>query len=94
MPIFQLKCRIAIKIAELDYQGKGIGEESLSLFIGYLTWELGMNKIEIDTIHDNVRAHNLYKKLGFKETRRVKDFWTDDHGHKHDILFMEKVFDN
>lgn len=87
------KCRIAIKIAEIDYQGKGLGEESLSLFIGYLTSELGLNKIEIDTIHGNVRAYNLYKKLGFKEIKRVKDFWTDDQGNKHDIIFMEKVLD-
>ena len=88
------KCRIAVKIAEIDYQGKGLGEESLSLFIGYLAAELGLSKIEIDTIHDNLRAYNLYKKLGFLETKRVKDFWTDDQGHKHDIVFLEKVLDS
>lgn len=88
------KCRLAVKIAELDYQGKGLGEESLSLFIDYLVSEFGLNKIQIDTIHDNVRAYNLYKKLGFVEIERVKDFWTDDRGHKHDIIFMEKVLDS
>lgn len=85
------KCRIALKIAEIDYQGKGLGEESLSFFIHYLVSEFGLNRIEIDTIHDNVRAYNLYKKLGFVEIKRVKDFWTDDQGRLHDIIFMEKV---
>ncbi len=85
------KCRIAIKISEINYQGKGLGEESLSLFIDYLTSEFGLNKIEIDTIHDNIRAYRLYEKLGFKEIERIKDYWTDDQGNKHDIIFMEKV---
>lgn len=85
------RCRIAIKIAEIGFQGKGIGEEALSLFIDYLISEFGLKKIEIDTIHDNVRAYNLYKKLGFEDVERIKDFWTDDQGIKHDIIFMEKV---
>ena len=80
-----------MKISELSYQGKGLGEEALSAFINYLTSEFGLNKIEIDTIHDNIRAYNLYKKLGFQEVERIKDFWTDDQGNKHDIIFMEKV---
>lgn len=85
------KCRIAIKISEINYQGKGLGEEALSCFINYLTSEFGLRKIEIDTIHDNIRAYRLYEKLGFKEIERIKDYWTDDQGNNHDIIFMEKV---
>ena len=85
------KCRIAIKISEIDFQGRGLGEEALSLFIDYLISEFSLNKIEIDTIHDNVRAYKLYKKLGFQEIERIKDYWTDDQGNKHDIIFMERV---
>lgn len=88
------KCRIAIKISEISYQGKGLGEEALSLFIDYLICEFDLKKIEIDTIHDNKRAYNLYKKLGFREVERIKDFWTDDQGNNHDIIFMEKKFNN
>lgn len=91
LDLINKKCRIAIKISEINYQGKGLGEESLSLFIDYLTSVFGLNKIEIDTIHDNIRAYKLYKKLGFKEVERIKDFWIDDQGNKHDIIFMEKV---
>lgn len=85
------KCRIAIKISEIDFQGKGLGEEALSLFMDYLISEFNLHKLEIDTIHNNVRAYKLYKKLGFNETERIKDFWTDDQGNKHDIILMEKV---
>lgn len=85
------KCRIAIKISELEYQGKGLGKEAILLFIEYLKSKFGLNKIEIDTIHDNIRAFELYKKLGFKEVERIKDFWTDDQGKKHDIIFMEMI---
>lgn len=87
------KCRIAIKISEVDFQGRGLGEEALSLFIEYLIAEFGLHKIEIDTIHDNIRAYKLYKKLGFKEVERIKDFWTDDQGNSHDIIMMEKVIE-
>jgi len=83
------KCRIGIKISETEYQGKGLGKEALMHFIKYLKSEFGLKKIEIDTIHDNIRAYSLYKKLGFKEVQRIKDFWTDDQGKKHDIIFME-----
>lgn len=85
------KCRIAIKIGEIDFQRKGLGEEALSLFMDYLISEFSLHKIEIDTIHDNIRAYKLYKKLGFQETERIKDFWTDDQGNKHDIILMEKI---
>ncbi len=85
------KCRIALKISDIEFQGKGLGEEALSLFIDYLTSEFGLNKIEIDTIHDNIRAYRLYQKLGFNEIERIKDYWTDDQGNNHDIIFMEKI---
>lgn len=88
------KCRLAIKISDISYQGKGLGEEALSLFISYLVSEFGLKTIEIDTIHNNIRAYNLYKKLGFIEVKRIKDFWTDDQGNKHDIIFMEKIINN
>ena len=84
------KCRIAIKISDIDFQGKGFGKEALSHFIDYLVSQFSLKKIEIDTIHDNVRAYNLYKKLGFIEIERIKDYWSDDQGIKHDIIFMEK----
>jgi RimJ/RimL family protein N-acetyltransferase len=94
LDLISKKCRIAIKISEIDYQGKGLGKEALSLFIDYLVAEFDLKKIEIDTIHKNIRAYNLYKNLGFVETERIKDYWTDDQGNKHDIIFMEKIVSN
>ncbi|HOB09391.1 MAG TPA: GNAT family N-acetyltransferase [Limnochordia bacterium] len=85
----QGKCRVGIKICELDYQGKGYGWESMTVFLDYLFERFKLKKIEIDTLADNVRAYNLYKKLGFRETRIEKGFWTDPDGNAHDVIFME-----
>ncbi|NLM97473.1 MAG: GNAT family N-acetyltransferase [Halanaerobiaceae bacterium] len=62
MNLREKKRRIAIKVSEINYQGKGLGEEALSLFMDYLISEFDLNKIEIDTIHDNIRVYSLYKK--------------------------------
>ncbi|HKM16626.1 MAG: GNAT family protein [Bacillota bacterium] len=83
-------CLVGIKICELDYQGKGYGFESLRVFMDYLFDCFQLKKIELDTLADNLRAYNLYKKLGFKETRFEKDFWTDPDGKVHDVIFMER----
>lgn len=61
------KCHIGIKICEITEQGKGYGEDALRHFITYLFDTLNLNKIELDTMVDNNRSQNLYKKLGFKE---------------------------
>jgi len=82
-------CRIAIKIGEKAYQGKGYGYESLSVFIEYLFEHFSLRKIEIDTLADNLPAYYLYKKLGFIETRVEKNYWTDPDGVAHDLIFME-----
>ncbi|HHX02563.1 MAG TPA: GNAT family N-acetyltransferase [Firmicutes bacterium] len=85
----QGKCLVGIKICELDYQGKGYGSEAMTVFINFLFDCFRLRKIEIDTLADNMRAYNLYRKLGFKETRIEKNFWTDPDGKSHDVIFME-----
>ncbi len=82
-------CRIGMKICELSYQGHGYGEDALITFINYLYKELGLEKIEIDTLADNLRALSLYEKVGFVRTSEVKNYWTDPDGISHDVVFLE-----
>lgn len=83
------KCGLGIKICELDYQGKGYGQDTLITFMNYLYRHFELKKIEIDTLADNLRALSLYEKIGFRQTRIEKNYWTDPEGIKHDLIFME-----
>ncbi|MDD2431781.1 MAG: GNAT family protein [Firmicutes bacterium] len=83
------KCRIGIKICELSYQGKGFGKDALVTFILFLFNHFDLQKIEIDTLADNLRAYSLYKKVGFRETKKESKFWQDPDGIWHDVIFME-----
>lgn len=89
LDLIQKKCGIGIKICELSYQGKGYGQDTLITFMNYLYNHFGLQKIEIDTLADNLRALSLYKKIGFKQTRIERDYWTDPEGISHDLIFME-----
>jgi ribosomal-protein-serine acetyltransferase len=48
-----------------QYEGKGIIHKSLSLFIGFLFNNVGLNKIEIHYDPANKRSAAVAKKLGF-----------------------------
>lgn len=54
-----------------DYRGKGLAYESYSEFIPFLFKKYGLHKISLEVLETNIRAINLYTKLGFK-TEGVK----------------------
>ena len=73
-------CEIGIKICSPDYQNKGLGKMILSLFIGGL-FELGYEKIILDTNADNHRAQHVYEQLGFRKVRTNVNSWKDQLGN-------------
>ena len=83
------KCRVGIKICEISAQGRGFGKDALLAFMRYLFVRFGLQKIEIYTLKDNVRAEALYRKVGFYEVKTEQNFWQDPDGIWHDLVFME-----
>lgn len=84
------KCEFGIKICETSEQGKGYGKDALYHFIDFLFRSLNLNKIELTSMIDNIRAHNLYKKLGFKEIGIIREGIFDSRkGAFSDILYMD-----
>ena len=59
-----------------DYRGKELSYNAYKLFIPHLFDKQGLNKISLEVLKTNVRAYNLYKKLGFVEegTKREEIF--------------------
>jgi len=86
-------CRIGIKICETNLQGKRYGHDSICEFIKYLFTCFALNLIYIDTLHTNIRAINLYKKIGSDVIEIKKDFWTNPEGIIYDVVFL-KLYKN
>ncbi|WP_027631550.1 GNAT family N-acetyltransferase [Clostridium hydrogeniformans] len=84
------KCEIGIKICENLYQGKGYGVDALYHFIDFLFRYLNLNKVELTTMEDNKRAHNLYEKLGFKEIGIIRKAYFDSRrGEFSNAIYMD-----
>ena len=67
------KAEFAILIAGDENQGKGYGTLCTEFMIQYAFSELNTRKITLSLLSDNVRALNLYKKLGFEQEGRLKE---------------------
>lgn len=84
------KCELGIKICEIKEQGKGYGKDALYHFIDFLFRFLNLNKIELTSMIDNKRAHNLYRKLGFKEIGIIRQGYFDSRtGEFSDVMYMD-----
>ena len=60
----KLECEINIYI-DTKFQGKGYGKKSMYLLINYIKNILKLKNIFLDVHKDNIKALNLYKKIGF-----------------------------
>ena len=81
------KAEFGIFIGDDAYTGKGIGTEAARLIIDYGFMELGMNKIFLRVLAENVSAIRSYEKSGFvPEGCFVEDVYLN--GFFHDVVFM------
>ena len=63
--------RLGIGLAA-QYVGFGYGSDALRTFLDYYFSELGFREMRLDVSSANIRAHQLYLKLGFDQ---VGSFW-------------------
>ena len=82
---------IGIKIFRPQYRGRGYGPRVLELLISYLFEERAYKRIVLDTNVRNERAQRMYEKLGFRETGRRIDSWTDQRGELQSVIDYELV---
>ncbi len=76
-----------ITIGEKQYHNKGFGTEAMELLLDYGFNTVNLNRIELFVYEYNTRAINLYKKLGFTEEGRKRQFmW--NKGKYHDAIMM------
>lgn len=60
-----------ILIGDKNSWGKGYAIESSKIVIDYCFNDLGLKKIELGVVSSNIKAINLYQKIGFKEYKRL-----------------------
>lgn len=72
-----------------DYWNQGIGSEMIKRIFEQAEM-MKLNVIELEVISDNVRAINLYHKMGFTDIGIYKDFFCVNGIFK-DAVVMQKV---
>ena len=72
-----------------EYWNQGIGTEMLKRIIEQAK-EMKIRVIELEVISDNVRAINLYHKMGFADIGLYKEFFNVNGMYK-DALIMQKL---
>lgn len=78
---------LGILIGETEFQGQGLGAESVRLLCGYGFDWLGLHRIELRVYAYNRRAIRCYEKCGFRREGVLREgrFWA---GRFHDVLLM------
>jgi RimJ/RimL family protein N-acetyltransferase len=78
---------VAVGIGDPVDRGKGFGKEAVSLVLRFAFHELGLRRISLDVISDNLPAIALYRGLGFQEEGRMRERVYRD-GRTFDLVYM------
>ena len=79
-----------IFIGEADARGRGYGSETARLFTDFGFQTLGLHRISLRLLSDNVRAQRSYEKAGFQIEGVLRDMVRLD-GRFRDVTFMAKL---
>ncbi|MEX2541773.1 MAG: GNAT family N-acetyltransferase [Trueperaceae bacterium] len=65
------RATLGIIIGEKSHWGKGYGPEAIAALLGHAFDVLGLESVRLSTFDDNPRAQAAFRKVGFREVRRV-----------------------
>lgn len=75
-----------------DYRRLGIGKALMQAMIAWVEANPELHRIELEVFHDNIRAINLYLKLGFVIEGRRRNAYRK-HGTFKDAYIMSILFE-
>jgi len=75
-----------ISIYNPEYWGKGYGQESINLILGFAFQNLNLNRVELETFDFNKRAQKCYLNVGFKEVGRRRKARFIDNKYRDEII--------
>ena len=79
---------IGIFIGEEEHRGKGNGTEAIRLILDYGFNTLNLHNIMLSVSADNRAGIACYKKAGFRETGRRRE-WKFKDGKYTDVIYMD-----
>lgn len=85
-----LRAGIGILIARKEDRLKGMATEALGLLIEYAFQNLHLHQLFCNVTEDNPGSLSLFKKLGFSEAGRKKD-WLRSKDSWVDVLLLQKI---
>lgn len=65
------RATLGIIIGEKSRWGKGYGPEAIAALLEHAFLALGLDTVKLSTFDDNPRAQAAFRKVGFREARRV-----------------------
>jgi RimJ/RimL family protein N-acetyltransferase len=78
---------LGIGLGDRDYWGQGYGTDATHLILRFGFTELNLHRISLTVFDYNTRALQVYRKLGFVEEGRAREFLQRD-GRRWDMIFM------
>jgi len=81
---------IGIFIGEEEHRSKGYGAEAIRLILAYGFKTLNLHNIMLSVKADNEEGIACYKKVGFRETGRRRE-WVYKDGKYIDVLYMDML---
>lgn len=79
---------IGIFIGEKEHCGKGYGAEAIELILNYGFKTINLHNIMLSVHADNSAGINCYKKVGFQEVGRRRE-WVFKDGKYIDVIYMD-----
>jgi RimJ/RimL family protein N-acetyltransferase len=79
---------IGIFIGEDEQRSKGYGAEAIRLILGYGFKTMNLNNIMLSVHEDNYAGIACYKKAGFREAGRRRE-WVFKDGKYIDVIYMD-----
>jgi RimJ/RimL family protein N-acetyltransferase len=79
---------IGIFIGEEEHRSKGYGTEAIRLILDYGFKTMNLHNIMLSVFADNTAAITCYKKVGFRESRRRREYVFKD-GKYIDKIFID-----
>jgi len=78
---------VGIGIGPREYWGKGYGTDAMNVLLRFAFEQLNLRRVSLNVFEYNERAAHSYKKAGFKEEGRLRQ-WMQRGGERYDLIYM------